>query len=138
MPDMNAFDAPSREVCVVYRTSTSTPQQAFVLLNDTPFVEASRVLAEKAIQQAGSSPEERLRFMFRRLTAREPNPGETKLLLDLLQEQKDLFTKEPDRAAKLIAVGERPRDAALNAVELAATTETAQAILNLDATVWKR
>jgi hypothetical protein len=51
MPDMTEFDAPSREVCVVKRSSTSTPQQAFVLLNDTQFVEAARVLAEKAMQR---------------------------------------------------------------------------------------
>ncbi len=45
MPDMTAFDAPSREVCVLKRSTTGTPQQAFVLLNDTQFVEAARVLA---------------------------------------------------------------------------------------------
>ena len=38
MPDMLAFDAPSREVCTVKRTPTGTPQQAFVLLNDSQFV----------------------------------------------------------------------------------------------------
>ncbi len=43
MPDMTTFDAPSREVCVVKRNNTGTPQQAFVLLNDTQFVESARV-----------------------------------------------------------------------------------------------
>jgi tetratricopeptide (TPR) repeat protein len=52
MPDMTAFDSPSREVCSVKRTSTVTPQQAFILLNDTQFVEASRVLAERALKEA--------------------------------------------------------------------------------------
>ena len=40
--------------------------------------------------------------------------------------------------AKLIAVGERKRDPALSAVELAAMTAVTQTIMNLDATVWKR
>jgi hypothetical protein len=49
-----------------------------------------------------------------------------------------LFAKEPARAAKLIAVGDRKPDPKLNPVDLAATTALTQTILNLDATVWKR
>ena len=40
-PNMLAFDAPSREVCVVRRQTTSTPLQPLVLLNDPQFVEAA-------------------------------------------------------------------------------------------------
>src|SRR5260221_63547 len=75
MPDMTAFDAPSREVCVIRRSATSTPQQAFVLLNDTQFVEAARVLAENALEQGGTV-EQQIRFVFLRLAAREPVAGE--------------------------------------------------------------
>jgi hypothetical protein len=138
MPDMTAFDAPSREVCEVQRTPTSTPQQSFVLLNDTQFVEAARALAEKSLREGGSTPREWVRYIFRRLTARDPDPREMKLLLDLLQEQAAIFAKEPDRAVKLIAVGARKPDPALNPVQLAAATELAQAVMNLDATIWKR
>jgi hypothetical protein len=138
MPDMSAFDAPSREVCVVKRSNTGTPQQAFVLLNDTQFVEAARVLAEHAIKEGGAAADDRIRFAFRHLTAREPEPREIELLRQLLAEQTAGFAKEPERADKLIAAGDRKRDPALNPVELAATTALAQAILNLDATVWKR
>jgi hypothetical protein len=60
------------------------------------------------------------------------------LLTELLQEQAALFAKESDRAAKLIAVGERKRDPAADPVELAALTALAQAVMNLDASVWKR
>ena len=45
---------------------------------------------------------------------------------------------EPGRAAKLIAVGDRKPDPALDPIELAATTVLSQTILNLDAAVWKR
>jgi hypothetical protein len=137
MPDMMAFDTPSREVCVARRSATSTPQQAFVLLNDPQFVEAARVLAEQALQRA-SSPEERIQFVFRRLTARDPDRRETVLLNELLQEQAALFAKETDRAGKLVAVGERKRDPAGDPIQLAAMTVLAQAVMNLDATVWKR
>ncbi len=138
MPDMTEFDEPSREVCVVKRNSISTPQQAFVLLNDTQFVEAARVLAEKAMQQAGAKTPEQIRFAFWRLTARAPEKKELATLYDLYQEQKQLFLKEPDRARQLIAVGDHARDPNLNEVDLAAMTIVTQAILNLDATVWKR
>jgi len=138
MPDMTAFDSPSREVCSVKRTSTVTPQQAFVLLNDTQFVEASRVLAERALKKGGSMPSERIRFAFRCLTGRPPDASELKLLEELLAEQASIFKGEPERAEKLIAVGERKRDASLDPVELAAMTSVLQAIMNLDATIWKR
>jgi hypothetical protein len=138
MPNMTAFDAPSREVCSVKRSNTGTPQQGFVLLNDTQFVEAARVLAEKTMKDADPRSEAQICFAFLRLTGREPDVQEMKLLRDLLEEQRQIFRQDPDRATKLVAVGERKRDPKLDPVELAATTSLVQAILNLDATVWKR
>jgi hypothetical protein len=138
MPDMSAFDAPSREVCVLKRSATGTPQQAFVLLNDIQFVEAARVLAEKALKESGGSTRKSIRFAFRRLTGREPDARENRILASLWREQERTFLKEPGRARQLIAVGESKADPSLDMVKLAATTEVTQAILNLDATVWKR
>jgi hypothetical protein len=138
MPDMTAFDAPSREVCVLKRSVTGTPQQAFVLLNDTQFVEAARVLAEKALDKNGPNLPKRIEFIFRRLTGRKPDEKERRILTALLQEQAGIFSKEPDRARNLIVVGASMADPSLDPVQLAATTELAQAVLNLDATVWKR
>jgi hypothetical protein len=138
MADMVAFDAPSREVCLLKRAPTTTPQQAFVLLNDTQFVEAARVLAEKSIKEAGQSEKKRIRLAFRRLTGRYPDSRETKLLLELLHQEAAIFTKEPARAKQLLSVGDSKAGASLNAIELASMTEVTQAILSLDATVWKR
>jgi hypothetical protein len=138
MPDMTEFDEPSRETCVIKRSAISTPQQAFVLLNDTQFVEAARVLAEKSIQQAGANPPDRIRFAFWRLTARPPELKELEVLTELWKEQKEIFTKELDRAKQLIAIGDQARDPKLNEIDLAAMTIVTQAILNMDATVWKR
>ncbi|MGO8699520.1 MAG: DUF1553 domain-containing protein [Limisphaerales bacterium] len=138
MPDMAAFDAPSREVCVLKRSATGTPQQAFVLLNDTQFVEAARVLAERALNEDGPHIRRRIDFIFRRLTGRKPEAKERRILAALLREQADIFSKEPDRAGNLIVLGASMADSSLDPVQLAATTELAQAILNLDATVWKR
>ncbi len=51
-PALLAFDAPTRETCVVQRSRTNTPLQALVLLNDTTYIEAARVLAQRAMLHA--------------------------------------------------------------------------------------
>jgi hypothetical protein len=138
MPNMLAFDAPSREVCALKRSPTGTPQQAFVLLNDTQFVEAARELGEKMLTDGGKSESEQIAFAFRHLTARNPEPRETKILVELFDDARKRFKEEPERATKLIKVGDKKPEPELDTTELAAATEVAQAILNLDATVWKR
>jgi hypothetical protein len=138
MPNMLAFDAPTREVCTARRQATNTPLQALVLLDDPQFVEAARVLAEHALKEAGPTDAERVRFMFRRLATREPTSEELKLLLTLTAEQRTLFQSGPNDAAQLIHIGDSKPDTALSPVELATATVVAQTILNLDATVWKR
>jgi hypothetical protein len=138
MPDMVEFDAPARDICTVKRNSTSTPQQAFVLLNDTQFVEAARELAEIALRDGGANTRSQITFAFWRLTARPPQEKELKLLAALWKEQREIFAKEPDRANKLLAVGSRERDARMDVIDEAAMTVVTQAIMNMDSTIWKR
>ncbi|MFN3648313.1 MAG: DUF1553 domain-containing protein [Armatimonadota bacterium] len=138
MPNMIAFDAASREVCVARRSRTNTPLQALVLLNDPQFVEAARVLGEAAVKEGGASPEERVRFTFRRLASRQPSAEELRLLTQLYEKQRDFFRQAPAEAEKLLKIGERKPDPALPAVEVAAAAVLAQTVLNLDATIWKR
>jgi mono/diheme cytochrome c family protein len=138
MPNMTALDAVTREVCVARRQTTNTPLQALVLLNDTQFVEAARVLAERALKEGGRSDGERIRFLFLRLASREPTREELQLLLSLYEGQRAQFRTEPQQADRLIQIGERKPDPALPPVELAAAAVVAQTILNLDAAVWKR
>ena len=55
-PGMAVFDAPSRDVCSVLRSTTNTPLQALALLHAPTYVEASRKLAELVLR--GDLPEE--------------------------------------------------------------------------------
>src|SRR3984885_7527976 len=66
---MEVLNAPNRETCAVRRERTNTPIQALLTLNDVQFVEASRVLAEHAIQ-SGKDDDTRIEFISKRLLAR--------------------------------------------------------------------
>jgi hypothetical protein len=128
----------SREVCVARRQRTSTPLQALVLLNDPQFVEAARILGERTLKEGGQTPSEHVRFAFRLLATREPTTAEWQLLLTFYDSQRGHFEKHPAEAEKLLKIGERKPDPALRPAEVAAAAVLAQAILNLDAVVWKR
>lgn len=135
-PAMEIFNAPSREISCVQRDRTNTPLQAFVLLNDPQFVEASRHLAEKAIKGA-STDSERIDFISKRLIAREMRTMEHESILQSLDTIRERIAMNPEEASKLAFVGESKPDASLNQGELAAWTLVANLILNLDETVNK-
>jgi hypothetical protein len=137
-PNMLMFDAPSREVCVVHRQSTSTPLQPLVLLNDPQFIEAARGLGERMLREGGTTTAERLTFAFRQGTTRRPTVRELDLLKQLHARQWETFREDPAAARKYLHIGDRPPAQNLDPVELAAATVTANTILNLDAAVMIR
>jgi hypothetical protein len=136
-PQMNTFDAPSRESCLVRRERTNTPLQALLLLNETQYVEAARALAERALREGGSNAEARLAFLFRLATARPPDRCEVVELLSAYNDHRNAYDRNVEAAKKLIAVGESKPDPALNPCELAAWTMVANLILNLDEVITK-
>lgn len=132
MPSMLIFDAPTREKCVIQRPRTNTPLQALVTLNDPQFVEASRVFAERLIQAGGPDAASRIDLAYELTVARAATRREQDVLQQLLADQREHFSKNPEAAAEFLGVGESPRDAAIDAVEHAAWMVVAQTILNLD------
>jgi len=135
---LSTFDAPDREKCTARRAMTNTPLQALALMNDPTYVEAARALAQRALIEGGKGDSSRLSYAFRLATARKPTGAEAGVLRRLLRGRLEAFQKSPREAAKLIAIGEAPRDTRLDPAALAAWTTVASAILNLDETITKQ
>jgi len=136
-PAPSAFDAPTRETCVVRRSRTNTPLQSLVVLNDVTYVEAGRALAALVLAQPGDD-DARLRLAFCRVTARPPDEKELAMLRRALEQERVLFRQDPEAARRLIAVGASPAGRGLEPVELAAWSATAHALLNLDEVITRR
>ncbi len=137
-PSMISFDASEKYVCTVKRQKTNTPLQALVLLNDPQYVEASRMLAERMIQEGGDSLDKQITFGFQALTSRTPDQRELQLLEQLYEEEYQDFKASPAAADSLLRVGEHPRDKTLPKAEVAALTVVASTLVNYDEAVFKR
>lgn len=137
-PAMTAFDAPSREVCTVQRENTNTPLQALVLLNDTQFVEASKVLAARMQLEGGASLDEQITFGFRLAVSRYPKEQEKAIFKEIFEEQQERFKKAPKEAIQLLAVGKKPVSTDLDKTKTAALTMVANTMLNHDEAYMKR
>ena len=130
-PNMEAFNAPSRENCTVRRERTNTPLQALVTLNDPQFVEAARRMAESVLK-THSEPAPALDALARRVLLRPLNPMETQIFAAAQSDFEKEFNQSPERAAALLKTGEAPVDAGLPAARLASFSLVASQLLNLD------
>ena len=137
-PSMTIFDTPDRNFCVVRRQNTNTPLQALVLLNDPQYVEAARVLAERMQKEGGTGTRARIEYGFRLATSRQPTSAEASLLAEVYEEERQRFARAPSDADSLLAVGERPRDPALDRTDTAAFAVVAGLLLNHDEAYTKR
>jgi hypothetical protein len=136
-PTMGVFDTPQREACAVLQTRTNTPIQALTLLNDPTFVEASRVLGQRMLNEGGDTPANRIDFAFRVVTARPPTPGELRILEGAYNQVLADFTANPSNARQLLAVGDSKPDTSLDPIQLATQATVASMIMNLDETITK-
>lgn len=134
-PSLIAFDAPSREECIVERPRSNTPLSALVLLNDPTYVEAARTLAERILKEGGAEPAQRIAWAYRQVVQRAPTEEETKLLVSLVARHLAQYQQDTAAADALIKIGDRPVPADQKPAELAAWTSLARVLLNLHETI---
>lgn len=128
------FDGAKRQTCEVKPVITNTPLHALTTLNETSYVEAARVMAERFMTTAGSQ-EKLLRTAFRMATARQPTAEEVSVLSARLDSLRKDFEAHPDEAQQLLNVGEKTRNKILNPASHAAWTIVCSILLNLDETL---
>jgi hypothetical protein len=129
--NMEIFNAPNRETCVVKRERTNTPLQALVTLNDVQFVEAARVTATKLMREVGTT-DRRMHRLSMAILSRPWKQSELVVLTSVLDDLKAYYKGHKAEAEKLIAYGETPAPKDLPASDLAAWTMLCNQILNLD------
>ena len=135
-PAMDILNAPNREVSCVRRDRTNTPLQALVTLNDPLFVEASRVLAARALH-AAPTLDARLDAVSLPLLGRTFSAPERTVVRRTLDDALASYTRDPGAARQLLAVGESPLDPRWPVPELAAWTLVASQVMNLDESLTK-
>lgn len=132
-PSAAVFDAPARDMVCVRRLRTNTPMQALTLLNDEVFMDAARSMARTVLAESPPDPALRLRALFLRCVAREPDAMEAKTLLAYLDSQQLLLSHQPQE--QLRALLNIPDGDDNVGVEEAVWTMLCRAVLNLDETI---
>jgi hypothetical protein len=134
------FDSASRQTCSVNINRTNTPLHALTTLNDTTFVEASRVLAQSILLEAESEEAlPNLKLAFRKVLIRPPKPEETEVLERSYDRFISHYTEHSEEAEQLLSIGNSPQlDVDLDQkIQLAALTAVCNGLLNLDEALTK-
>jgi hypothetical protein len=134
-PMLRAFDAPTREECTAQRPISNTPLAALVLLNDPSFLESSRVFAARIVREGGGDDAARIRWAWRQVLSRDPEPREVAAVTKLYQQSLKLYSDDIAAATKFVSVGQAPQPANIRVAELAAWTTVARVLFNLDETI---
>ncbi|MEK0445443.1 MAG: hypothetical protein RLZZ399_764 [Verrucomicrobiota bacterium] len=131
-PNMDIFNAPSREVSCVRRERTNTPLQALVTLNDPQFVEAARRLAENALKFGAGDDRKALDFIVERVLCRPASERERAVLLEASRDFVAHYRQQPEEAKALVTVGESGLLGVAEQPTLAAWTMVCNQVMNLD------
>jgi len=103
-PSFMAFDASKRETCTVTRTSTTTPLQALVTLNDPVYAEAGRHLGQRLLKEGGKDDKSRIAYGFKLVASRNPEVREVELLNKLLGQLRKEYEGDETAAKKVLGL----------------------------------
>ncbi len=134
-PSLLAFDAPSREECTAERTTSNTPLQALVLLNDPTYVEAARVFAQRIMAEGGERSDDRIILAYHYALSREPDAQELELIRNLYHSHLMEYSQDPEAAKAVLEAGMTPVPEGVDVADLAAWTSVTRVILNLHETI---
>ncbi|MEX2288306.1 MAG: DUF1553 domain-containing protein [Planctomycetaceae bacterium] len=136
-PSLVTFDAPSREVCSVQRSYSTTPLQALTLLNDPVYFEAAAALAARMMTEpkASVSLDDRIAYGFRLATSRKPTAAEREILANRFLQEKRRFQESPEKLTALLATHPSPNGA--DKLQYAGWICVANVLLNLDESIVK-
>ena len=143
-PVMMALDAAKRDVCRVQRERTSSPLQAFVMLNGPQYVEAARGLAERLMKQGRPNDDDtdrvqtQIETAFRVLTSRRPSQEEVDVLHKMYDQQLEYFDGSDEKTKSFLAVGDAAADDSLDQPKLAAMSVVVGTLMNFDESMMKR
>ncbi|MCB1088162.1 MAG: DUF1553 domain-containing protein, partial [Verrucomicrobiae bacterium] len=118
-PSMTTFDAPNREQSCSRRERSNTPLQALQLMNDVQHFEAARNLAQRVLKEGGDSPADRIVWLWKIVTAREPSQEEAAIVGDTLTQHLNRYESDEKAATDAVSYGESKADASLPPAELA-------------------
>ena len=134
-PSMMIFDASNRDQCEIKRSSTNTPLQALIMMNDPTVLEASKALADLLIQQK-QQEEASITNAFLRIVNRRPKKAEVDLLMQHFADQKSYFISHASDVEKSLKTGEYTLKSKPSPV-LAAMMQVIQVIYNMDEAITK-
>ena len=131
-PQLSTLDAPSRESCTARRERTNTPMQALLMLNETQYLQACKALAARALTECDSpQTAERVRWLFKTMTAREANEEEVVEMVELVDDLLVHYRANRNAAEELLSIDEEEMREGNDQTQ-AAWMVLASVILNLD------
>ena len=128
-PQMTIMNAPSREFCVTRRERTNTSLQALLLMNESEYFNAAKLMAQDLLDRS-LDQRETLKLAYEKTTFMEASNSRLDLMEQTLQEFRDHYATNPELRASLardldgVGIDERSN--------LAAWTMMAHSLLNLE------
>jgi hypothetical protein len=98
-PIMQAFDGPDAQASCGRRENTTVAPQALALLNDSFVRSSAASFAQRALQNAGKTPEDQARWIWREAFAREPSSAEIQQSAAFIKQQIEKRSSRADQTA---------------------------------------
>lgn len=137
IPNMTVFDATDRTGFCARRQRSNTPMAALTLMNDPQFLEAARLLGNRAIKEGGSSTEHRIQFIAKVLLVRTLEQEQVSFLVKTHEKLLAKYSQDKEATNDLLKVGDSSIDPSIPPSEQVVWMLIASSIMNTDAAITK-